>query len=79
MELLGGKYKHTYGLNLNYFLIITIEELLEMLGMVRFFSAILKYLLSIRNMERVEIHVALSRDNGMSPVIHQENENRLSA
>ena len=62
MELLGGKYKHSYGLNLNYFLIITIEELLEMLGMVKFFSAILDYFLSMNKKERVEFSFALLND-----------------
>jgi hypothetical protein len=62
MELLGGKYMHANGFNLNYFLIITIEELLEMLGMVRFFSAILKYLLSVKEEERIEVRVAFTRD-----------------
>ena len=62
MELVGGKYQDSYGLNLNYFLIITIEELLEMLGMVRFFNAILNYFLSNTNKERLDLHVALVND-----------------
>jgi hypothetical protein len=62
MELLGGKYKSSYGLNLNYFLIITVEELLEMLGMVKFFDAIMNHFLSNSKKERLELKVALLND-----------------
>jgi hypothetical protein len=79
MELLGGKYQYTYGPDLNYYFIITIEELLEMLGMVKFFSAILEYLLESRKMERIEVHVALTSENRSGQVLQHKMQGRRSA
>jgi hypothetical protein len=79
MELLGGKYQHTYGIDLNYFLIITIEESLEMLGMIRFLSAILEHLLLIRKMDKIEVRVALVTDKIPGQVLHHNTRERRSA
>lgn len=63
MELIGGKYHHHNGPNVYYFVIITIEELLEMLGMVRFFSAILKHFFTNTEKEKVVMQVAFQGDH----------------
>lgn len=45
LELIEGKYDEVYGnANLTYELLVTVEEALEMLGLIIFISALLNYL-----------------------------------
>lgn len=45
MEAIGGMYDEKYGQdNLGYYLLYTIEELLEMFGSILFFYALLSYI-----------------------------------
>lgn len=73
MELLGGKYQDSFGINLNYYLIITIEESLEMLGMIIFFSAILNHFLVYTEKEREVIHLVVTADAPVPEVVVSSN------
>ncbi len=44
IELIGGRYSELYGYNITYFVITTIEELLEMTGIVILIYAIMSYI-----------------------------------
>ncbi len=44
IELIGGRYSELYGYNVTYFVITTIEELLEMTGVVIFIYALMSYI-----------------------------------
>jgi glycosyltransferase involved in cell wall biosynthesis len=44
IELIGGRYSELYGYNVTYFVITTLEELLEMVGVVVFIYALTSYI-----------------------------------
>jgi hypothetical protein len=44
VELIGGRYREMQGINFTYKMIATVEESLEMLGVVMFIRALLLYL-----------------------------------
>ena len=46
VEVIGGRYLDTHGVNLTYKMITTIEEALEMLGIVVFVGALSSYIAS---------------------------------
>ncbi|NJL52172.1 MAG: hypothetical protein HC930_08035 [Hydrococcus sp. SU_1_0] len=60
MELIGGYIADNYGYNTVYGIASTIEELLEMFGVVLFINALLNYLQS----QASELHFGLSFEEG---------------
>jgi hypothetical protein len=67
MELVGGKYNSVHGFNLNYFLIIAVEEMLEMLGMVKFLSAIMNYFFTRHKKEEIQLQINVAGDKKPAP------------
>jgi hypothetical protein len=62
MELVGSKYVTAFGFDFGYYLLVVIEESLEMLAMIVFLKAVLNYYLDIRNAPSVTTSLILQKD-----------------
>jgi hypothetical protein len=71
MEMLGGRYEylHGHGQDLNYAMLATAEELLEMVGIIVFIYALLKYYVENVSTHRIRLSMEVNADVPVSRVI----------
>ena len=63
LELIGGKYKDMHSADLGYYLIITVEELMEMLAMIIFLNGTLRYYMAFQEKSELQLRFTLTADS----------------